>query len=87
MLTISIGQLEAWLIQYFWPFVRIGACLMVAPVIGALPAGLAGDRQRLRRAGMGERSGCRRLRHPRSDGVAGPRSQAPLMARAPETGR
>jgi flagellar biosynthetic protein FliR len=35
MLTISIGQLEAWLIQYFWPFVRIGACLMVAPVIGA----------------------------------------------------
>jgi flagellar biosynthetic protein FliR len=35
MLTISIGQLEAWLIQYFWPFVRIGACLLVAPVIGA----------------------------------------------------
>ncbi len=35
MLTISIGQLEAWLIQYFWPFVRIGACLMVAPVSGA----------------------------------------------------
>jgi flagellar biosynthetic protein FliR len=35
MLTISIGQLETWLIQYFWPFVRIGACLMVAPVLGA----------------------------------------------------
>jgi flagellar biosynthesis protein FliR len=35
MISISIGQLEAWLIQYFWPFVRIGACLMVAPVIGA----------------------------------------------------
>jgi flagellar biosynthetic protein FliR len=35
MLTLSTGQLEAWLIQYFWPFVRIGACLMVAPVIGA----------------------------------------------------
>ena len=35
MLEISIGQLEGWLVQYFWPFVRIGACLMVAPVIGA----------------------------------------------------
>jgi flagellar biosynthesis protein FliR len=35
MLTLSIGQLEAYLAQYFWPFVRIGACLMVAPVFGA----------------------------------------------------
>lgn len=35
MITISIGQLEGWLVQYFFPFVRIGACLMVAPVIGA----------------------------------------------------
>jgi flagellar biosynthetic protein FliR len=35
MISISIGELEAWLIQYFWPFVRIGACLMVAPVVGA----------------------------------------------------
>ncbi len=35
MLTLTTGQLEAWLIQYFWPFVRIGACLMVAPVLGA----------------------------------------------------
>jgi len=35
MLTLSAGQLEAWLIQYFWPFVRIGACFMVAPLIGA----------------------------------------------------
>ena len=35
MISIGIGELEAWLIQYFWPFVRIGACLMVAPVLGA----------------------------------------------------
>ena len=35
MLTLTTGQLEAWLIQYFWPFVRIGACFMVAPLIGA----------------------------------------------------
>lgn len=35
MLTISIGQLEAWLGQYLWPFIRIGACFMMAPVFGA----------------------------------------------------
>ncbi len=35
MLTLSPGQLEAYLAQYFWPFVRIGACLMVAPAFGA----------------------------------------------------
>jgi flagellar biosynthetic protein FliR len=35
MLSITTGQLEAWFAQYFWPFVRIGACLMVAPVFGA----------------------------------------------------
>ncbi len=35
MLTLSPGQLETYLAQYFWPFVRIGACLMVAPVFGA----------------------------------------------------
>lgn len=35
MLSISIGQLETWLADYFWPFVRIGACLMVAPIFGA----------------------------------------------------
>jgi flagellar biosynthesis protein FliR len=35
MLMLSIGQLEDWLLQFFWPFVRIGACLMVAPVLGA----------------------------------------------------
>lgn len=35
MISITAGQLEAWLAQYLWPFVRIGACFMVAPVFGA----------------------------------------------------
>lgn len=35
MLTLSTSQLELWLAQYLWPFVRIGACFMVAPVFGA----------------------------------------------------
>jgi flagellar biosynthetic protein FliR len=32
MFSLSTGQIEGWLIQYFWPFVRIGACFMAAPV-------------------------------------------------------
>lgn len=35
MLSLTTGQLEAWLIQYFWPFVRIGACFLAAPVFAA----------------------------------------------------
>lgn len=35
MLTLTTGQLEAWLAQYLWPFIRIGACFMAAPVFGA----------------------------------------------------
>jgi flagellar biosynthetic protein FliR len=35
MLSITSGQLEAWLAQYLWPFIRIGACFMMAPVFGA----------------------------------------------------
>lgn len=35
MITLAPGQLEAWLGQFLWPFVRIGACIMVAPVFGA----------------------------------------------------
>ncbi|HPF25479.1 MAG TPA: flagellar biosynthetic protein FliR [Steroidobacteraceae bacterium] len=35
MLQIQMGQLEGWLAQGFWPFVRIGACFMVAPVFAA----------------------------------------------------
>lgn len=35
MLSITTGQLELWLAQYIWPFIRIGACFMAAPVFGA----------------------------------------------------
>ena len=35
MLNITTGQLEAWLAQYLFPFIRIGACLMMAPIFGA----------------------------------------------------
>ncbi len=35
MLALVPGQLEAWVAQAFFPFVRIGACLMVAPIFGA----------------------------------------------------
>lgn len=35
MLALAPGQLEAWVAQAFFPFVRIGACLMVAPIFGA----------------------------------------------------
>lgn len=36
MITLTGGQLEAWLGQMFWPFVRVGACLMLAPAFGAV---------------------------------------------------
>lgn len=35
MLQLTTGQLEAWLVQYFFPFVRIGACFMLAPGFSA----------------------------------------------------
>ncbi len=35
MPTLELGTLQHWLGMWFWPFVRIGACLMVAPVFGA----------------------------------------------------
>lgn len=35
MIQLTTGQLEAWLATYLWPFFRIGACFMVAPVFGA----------------------------------------------------
>ena len=35
MLNITPGQIEAWVALYLWPFLRIGACVMVAPVFGA----------------------------------------------------
>jgi flagellar biosynthetic protein FliR len=34
MLSFGIGQLQHWLGMALWPFLRIGACLMVAPVFG-----------------------------------------------------
>ncbi len=40
MITLTTGQLENWLAQVLWPFVRVGSCLMVAPVFSgqAVPA-------------------------------------------------
>lgn len=35
MLALEPGQIEAWLAHAYFPFVRIGACLMVAPIYGA----------------------------------------------------
>jgi flagellar biosynthetic protein FliR len=35
MITISALQIDAWISLYFWPFLRIGACLMTAPMFGA----------------------------------------------------
>jgi flagellar biosynthetic protein FliR len=32
--TLTFPQIETWLGSAFWPFLRIGACLMVAPVFG-----------------------------------------------------
>ena len=35
MLKLTSGQLESWLALYLWPFIRIGACFMTAPLFGA----------------------------------------------------
>ncbi|MES1192264.1 MAG: flagellar biosynthetic protein FliR [Steroidobacter sp.] len=34
MITVTLAQLTTWISQYFWPFVRIAGCIMVAPMIG-----------------------------------------------------
>jgi flagellar biosynthetic protein FliR len=34
-IALTTGQLESWVAQGFFPFARIGACLMVAPLFGA----------------------------------------------------
>jgi flagellar biosynthetic protein FliR len=34
-IALSTGQLESWVAHGFFPFVRIGACLIVAPMFGA----------------------------------------------------
>jgi flagellar biosynthesis protein FliR len=36
VITLTQAQLEGWISQLFWPFIRIGACFMVAPAFGAL---------------------------------------------------
>lgn len=36
MLTVSAGQVEEWMAQVFWPFVRVGSCLMFAPAFSAV---------------------------------------------------
>jgi flagellar biosynthetic protein FliR len=36
MIALTTGQLDAWLAQLLWPFIRIGSCFMVAPAFGAL---------------------------------------------------
>jgi flagellar biosynthetic protein FliR len=33
--TFTYGQLESWIGSAFWPFLRIGACLMAAPMFSA----------------------------------------------------
>src|ERR1700722_3720171 len=42
MITLTTGQLETWLGQVLWPFVRVGSCLMVAPVFSSqsVPPGI-----------------------------------------------
>lgn len=35
MINLDLSQLQHWTGALFWPFVRIGACLMIAPVFGA----------------------------------------------------
>jgi flagellar biosynthetic protein FliR len=34
-MDLTFSQLEAWMVQYYWPFIRIGACFMFAPLFGA----------------------------------------------------
>ena len=34
-IALTTGQIEGWVAQGFYPFVRVGACLMVAPMFGA----------------------------------------------------
>ena len=36
MITLTARQLDGWLAELFWPFVRIGSCFMLAPAFGAV---------------------------------------------------
>lgn len=35
MITLTSTELDGWLAELFWPFVRIGSCFMVAPAFGS----------------------------------------------------
>jgi flagellar biosynthesis protein FliR len=35
VISLTAGQIETWMAAYLWPLIRIGACLMVAPIFGA----------------------------------------------------
>jgi flagellar biosynthesis protein FliR len=35
MITLTTGQLDTWLAQVLWPFIRISSCFMVAPAFAA----------------------------------------------------
>lgn len=36
MITLTSTELNGWLAELFWPFVRIGSCFMVAPAFGSV---------------------------------------------------
>jgi flagellar biosynthesis protein FliR len=36
MIALTAQQLDGWLAELFWPFVRIGSCFMLAPAFGAV---------------------------------------------------
>ncbi len=36
MITLTTAQIDSWIAQLFWPFIRIGSCLMVAPAFAAV---------------------------------------------------
>lgn len=36
MISLTTGQVDAWLAQLLWPFIRVGSCFMVAPAFGAI---------------------------------------------------
>lgn len=40
MIEVTFAQLQAWLAMFLWPFMRVGAFVMAAPILGhtALPA-------------------------------------------------
>ncbi len=35
MIALSANELQNWVAELYWPFVRVGSCLMIAPAFGA----------------------------------------------------